>query len=129
MQFLVSCPLLPLFKSMRQLTERGRVEIIDLYRYGFSTREVAFMVGVCGSSVGLICKGMRKIGWSMSIFGRACAYCGTTEKELTMDHVVPLSAGGDHTLGNIVPACLSCNVRKSNRTDILPMICPAPCDS
>ena len=44
-----------------------------------------------------------------------CAYCGE-RKELTQDHVVPLSQGGAHTMTNIVPACGSCNSRKSART-------------
>lgn len=29
-----------------------------------------------------------------------------------MDHVVPLSRGGRHSIGNILPACESCNLSK-----------------
>ena len=49
-----------------------------------------------------------------SSYGRRCAYCGC-EKKLTMDHVVPVSRGGNHTASNIVPACLSCNSRKKTK--------------
>lgn len=46
--------------------------------------------------------------------GYRCAYCGTKfpYKELTPDHITPLSRGGSHTLANILPACLDCNMRK-----------------
>lgn len=48
-------------------------------------------------------------------YGSKCAYCGCTPDVLTMDHVVPLSRGGDHTESNIVPACKSCNSSKCDR--------------
>lgn len=46
-------------------------------------------------------------------FGNRCAYCGK-EARLEMDHVIPLSRGGTHTASNIVPACRTCNAKKSN---------------
>lgn len=47
--------------------------------------------------------------------GQSCAYCGSVH-DLSQDHAVPLSLGGDHTLVNIVPACRSCNSRKHTKT-------------
>jgi 5-methylcytosine-specific restriction endonuclease McrA len=44
-----------------------------------------------------------------------CSYCGL-QKEPTMDHVIPISRGGSHGIGNLVPCCLSCNTTKNNRT-------------
>lgn len=46
-----------------------------------------------------------------------CRYC---EKQLTrftgtLDHVVPVSAGGGNSLDNLVTACLICNSRKHGR--------------
>jgi 5-methylcytosine-specific restriction endonuclease McrA len=43
-----------------------------------------------------------------------CAYCGAIEKPLQRDCVLALSRGGRYTLGNIVPACGSCNTSKCN---------------
>lgn len=40
-----------------------------------------------------------------------CAYCGKKRK-LTQDHFIPLSKGGEYSLNNIVPVCLSCNSSK-----------------
>jgi 5-methylcytosine-specific restriction endonuclease McrA len=47
-----------------------------------------------------------------------CQYCGAkfTSSELSLDHVLPLSRGGVSSWENIVCACLSCNVKKGNRT-------------
>jgi hypothetical protein len=48
-----------------------------------------------------------------SVWG-ACAYCGEAGKPLQRDCVQALSRGGRYTLGNIVPACGSCNASKCN---------------
>lgn len=43
-----------------------------------------------------------------------CAYCGATDRSLQRDCVQPISRGGRYTLGNVVPACGSCNASKCN---------------
>jgi 5-methylcytosine-specific restriction endonuclease McrA len=43
-----------------------------------------------------------------------CAYCGAASASLHRDCVLALSRGGRYTLGNIVPACASCNTSKCN---------------
>lgn len=51
-----------------------------------------------------------------SVFDCSCAYCGhkpVNPAELEVEHVVPISQGGPHTLSNIVPACNACNRSKS----------------
>lgn len=45
--------------------------------------------------------------------GGACAYCGSTDGQLVMDHIIPLARGGRHAIGNIAAACASCNSSKS----------------
>jgi 5-methylcytosine-specific restriction endonuclease McrA len=42
-----------------------------------------------------------------------CVYCGE-KKPLTQDHIIPLSKGGNHMKENVIPACRSCNAKKSN---------------
>ncbi len=46
-----------------------------------------------------------------------CQYCGNrfVPEELTFDHVIPRSRGGQTTWQNVVTACSSCNLRKGNR--------------
>ena len=49
---------------------------------------------------------------------QSCQYCGRhfEEKELTLDHVVPVSKGGGNSWENLVTCCFKCNNRKGNRT-------------
>lgn len=44
----------------------------------------------------------------------SCQYCGSRD-DLTFDHVVPRSRGGQTTWENVVAACSPCNLRKANR--------------
>jgi 5-methylcytosine-specific restriction endonuclease McrA len=44
----------------------------------------------------------------------SCQYCGTRE-ELTFDHVIPRSRGGQTTWENVVAACSPCNLRKGGQ--------------
>lgn len=45
-----------------------------------------------------------------------CQYCSSQTRDLTLDHVVPRSRGGQHTWDNVVSCCHSCNRRKAGRT-------------
>ena len=45
-----------------------------------------------------------------------CTYCKTQSDHMTMDHVIALSRGGAHSLANVVPACMSCNISKRDKT-------------
>jgi 5-methylcytosine-specific restriction endonuclease McrA len=44
-----------------------------------------------------------------------CFYCGSLER-ITIDHVVAIGRGGTDSIGNLVPACKSCNSRKRHLT-------------
>jgi len=48
--------------------------------------------------------------------GEHCKYCGTTSRELTLDHVFPRSRGGIDDPINLVLACKPCNSSKGART-------------
>ena len=52
--------------------------------------------------------------WKRRLAKGECHYCGrsTPSKELTMDHIVPISRGGKSTKGNVVPCCKACNTAK-----------------
>jgi 5-methylcytosine-specific restriction endonuclease McrA len=43
-----------------------------------------------------------------------CAYCGSAATDLQKDCMLPISRGGRYTVGNVVPACRSCNASKCN---------------
>jgi 5-methylcytosine-specific restriction endonuclease McrA len=47
-----------------------------------------------------------------------CQYCGEKKpgSQLTLDHILPRSRGGDNSPVNVVTACVACNNRKGDRT-------------
>jgi 5-methylcytosine-specific restriction endonuclease McrA len=53
----------------------------------------------------------RQIRARFAEFGHRCAYCGANG-DLHIEHVVPISKGGPHSIGNIIPACKDCNMSK-----------------
>ncbi len=57
-------------------------------------------------------KKMLKEEWN-----HECAYCGVKErnKEMTIDHIIPIAKQGTDEYSNLVPACRSCNLSKGNR--------------
>ena len=48
--------------------------------------------------------------------GHRCQFCGRGDVPLTVDHVYPISRGGEDTWENLVAACVECNNRKGDRT-------------
>ena len=64
---------------------------------------------------------LRKSRWWQNRLALGyCHHCGASfpPKDLTMDHLVPLSRGGKASRNNVVPACKDCNTRKKY---LLPM--------
>lgn len=60
-------------------------------------------------SVGVSVRDWRRL---LTRYGHCCAYCGARSDRLQMDHVIPLSRGGRHAIGNVLPACRRCNTSK-----------------
>ncbi|OQX24668.1 MAG: HNH endonuclease [Desulfobacteraceae bacterium IS3] len=58
--------------------------------------------------------------WKRQCAKGVCGYCGRTvsAKELTMDHIVPISRGGKSVKGNVAACCKDCNNQKKQ---LLPM--------
>ena len=47
--------------------------------------------------------------------GYSCVYCGS-KKDLTIDHVIPISKGGKSSYTNTVTCCKDCNAKKADKT-------------
>jgi hypothetical protein len=45
------------------------------------------------------------------LYAAPCAYCGQPSEHI--DHIIPISRGGRHSIGNLVGACAPCNLSKS----------------
>ena len=54
--------------------------------------------------------------WKRKCAKGRCFYCGNavSPKELTMDHIVPVTRGGKSIKGNLVPSCKECNNKKKH---------------
>lgn len=50
--------------------------------------------------------------------GHCCQYCGRSfpTHQLSLDHVLPRSRGGETSWQNVVCSCVSCNTKKGSRT-------------
>jgi 5-methylcytosine-specific restriction endonuclease McrA len=48
------------------------------------------------------------------LYSSPCFYCGSSNK-ITIDHVIPISRGGTHGIGNLVAACAFCNGSKNSK--------------
>ena len=63
-----------------------------------------------------LCPKLHDRQWRKSLHkftGKSCIYCGHDSESI--DHVLPLSKGGLSITENCVPACLSCNGKKSDK--------------
>lgn len=76
----------------------------ELYRsYAFNRR----------GRIKAVCKAISKKEFA-KLYSQNCFYCGN--KGGTIDHVIPLSRGGTHSIGNLVSCCKSCNSSKRDKT-------------
>ena len=50
--------------------------------------------------------------------GFTCAYCGATPPKviLQVDHIVPVAAGGNNKIDNLVTSCQPCNIGKGKNS-------------
>lgn len=44
------------------------------------------------------------------LLSKPCSYCGEPSKHI--DHIIPISRGGSHSIGNLTGACAACNLSK-----------------
>jgi 5-methylcytosine-specific restriction endonuclease McrA len=69
-----------------------------------------FVVAGSNASPSSAIKALRT---AIGVHGGKCFYCGTSEGEMTVDHVEPLGKGGDHAIQNLVVSCQPCNRAKA----------------
>lgn len=49
------------------------------------------------------------------LYASNCLFCNSSGP-IDLDHAIPLSRGGSHSIGNLIPLCDNCNSTKYNKT-------------
>ena len=115
--------------SNQKLTISIKNRIASLYQYGYNISEIAewFYQGKSKTRKIILEQGVAirrgrlrynitESEWEAkkAEYNNRCAYCGRKSKQLTVEHIIPLSSGGEDELANIIPACIECNRSKNN---------------
>ena len=95
-------------KSKREQSESDQCEKKEARRVAYQNRRA----DAAGCEADLTADEWRRIRDS---FLNECAYC-SSNRGLSMDHIVPLSSGGGTTRSNVVPCCKTCNSTKGPRS-------------
>jgi 5-methylcytosine-specific restriction endonuclease McrA len=100
----------------------GKATAVEEYEEEISSPSITFKIPsviVLKTVVKFISTGIRpsrnNILWRDK---NQCQYCGVIEspRDMTIDHVIPRSRGGENTWSNLVTCCKKCNQKKGNRT-------------
>lgn len=52
---------------------------------------------------------------TLKLYSQPCISCGSIQNQ-TIDHIIPISRGGSHSVGNLQTLCRSCNCSKKDKT-------------
>lgn len=91
-----------------EIERRSRAKNKEKHRPSKNARQSVRNRVLANSKFEIIEKNLRRI------YNSKCWKCGST-KNLSLDHIIPLSKGGNHSAGNIMTLCRSCNSSKSNK--------------
>ena len=100
----------------------GKVEVIEHYDQEIHSISFSIQLPAVVRLLYLVKRQRQEVKFSRrNLYARdkgRCQYCGASlqPKEITYDHIVPKSHGGQTTWENVVTCCLACNSKKANRT-------------
>jgi 5-methylcytosine-specific restriction endonuclease McrA len=98
----------------------GKAEVLEAYASCVSSPSHTFAAPSVIRLVYLIRRPRPRVKLTRrEIFIRdnyTCQYCGRQGPDLTIDHIIPRSRGGQHTWENLVSACKPCNHRKGGKS-------------
>lgn len=99
-----------------------KVDIIEEYSENIRTPSIEMRIPAVVKYRKLIKPKYRALKFSRAnIYARdnfMCQYCThkIIQSKLTLDHVIPRSRGGPSSWTNCVACCISCNVKKADKT-------------
>lgn len=91
-----------------EIERRSRAKNKEKHRPGKNARQSIRKRKLSNTPFEIINKDLKRV------YDSKCWRCGTKDN-LSMDHVVPISRGGNHATGNIMTLCRSCNSSKGNK--------------
>ena len=95
----------------------NRVTIIESYEKKVHSPSTSFLLPSVIALKDYIIPQTKPSFTRFNVFLRdkfSCQYCGSNE-ELTFDHLLPRSKGGETNWDNVVTACSACNVKKGGK--------------
>ncbi|NOY94390.1 MAG: HNH endonuclease [Deltaproteobacteria bacterium] len=98
----------------------GKVEVLERYAEVARSPSVAIPIPSVVRLLRSYRRGRQRVRFCRENVlrrdGYTCAYCGSqpAHRELTLDHVVPRSRGGETRWENVVTACRPCNNDKGS---------------
>lgn len=110
------------WKRAVKLIAKGKVEVVK-----YSDNIITNFAGTVKMQVPLVIKlinFLKHIYKSRVHFNKknilirdkfTCSYCGTTSGRMNVDHVIPVSKGGESSWTNCVCSCMACNGKKSDK--------------
>lgn len=98
-------------RQWRQYIYAWRYKCEPSFRRHECQRNSARRVRNSGNHTVKLCRG--DIDARFADFNSQCVFCGSSN-QLIIEHFIPRSKGGPHAIGNILPACYSCNMSKFN---------------
>ena len=95
----------------------NRVSVIERYEQSVSSPTISFKLPSVIALKDYVMPQRKPAFTRFNVFLRdkfSCQYCGSGE-ELTFDHLLPRSKGGETNWDNVVTACSDCNVKKGGK--------------
>lgn len=102
----------------------GKFQLIEEYDQVVRSAYLTMRIPAVVKTTEYISKPIKQVKFSRaSVYARdkfKCGYCGEkcATDELTYDHVVPRSQGGQTNWTNITSCCYACNAKKGGRTPV-----------
>ncbi len=100
------------YKKQYNKTEKGRCSIKN-GRHAYRSRKLS----TCDCTI--TAKALAEL---MVLQQYCCFYCNTPldlkDRNTHLDHYIPLSKGGAHSISNVVWSCAACNLTKNNKLPI-----------
>lgn len=94
------------YERRLEIERESRQKNKEKYRPSKNARQRVRNKILTGNQYLILNKELRKI------YSSPCFKCGSTENQ-SLDHIIPISRGGNHSVGNIMTLCFSCNASKN----------------